>query len=56
MARTWDEQGQLGDTISDRQRKRAMDAQREMREHQFRQESLRYWNSEHSKQQKNRNK
>ena len=46
MARTWDEQGQLGDTIVDRQRKKAMDAQREQREHQFRQESLRYWNEE----------
>ncbi len=53
MARTWDEQGQLGDTIADRQRKRAMDAQREQRDHQFRQDALKYWNKESRLQKKN---
>ena len=53
MARTWDEQGQLGDAIADRQRKRAMDAQREQRDHHFKQEQKRYWDSEYSKQRRN---
>ena len=48
MARTWDEQGQLGDTIADRQTQRQREAQREMRDHQFRQMQEDYW--------KNRNK
>ena len=56
MAKTWDEQGRLGDTIADRQIRRQREAQREMRDHQFRQSALEYWNKEHSKQRKNRNK
>ena len=43
MALTWDEERQLGDTIAERQRQRAIEAQREQRDHQFRQDALKYW-------------
>ena len=50
MANTWDERGRLGDTIADRQTQRARETQREMREQQFKQDSLDYWNRERSRQ------
>lgn len=53
MAQTWDEQGRLGDTIADRQARKQREAQREMRDHQFRQDALKYWNQESRLQKKN---
>ena len=43
MAPTCDEERRLGDTIADRQTQRAKEAQREMRDHQLRQDALKYW-------------
>tara|TARA_R100000742_G_C4273840_1_gene93564 strand:- start:34 stop:204 length:171 start_codon:yes stop_codon:yes gene_type:complete len=56
MANTWDETGKLRDSIAERQMQRQRDSERERREHQFNQSAQEYWNKEHSKQQKNRNK
>jgi hypothetical protein len=53
MAPTWDEERRLGDTIAERQIQRAREAQREMRDHQFRQDALKYWNQESRRQKKN---
>ena len=54
MAQTWDgEKGRLRDSIAERQMQRQRDAEREMRDHHFQQEQKRYWDSEHSKQQRN---